>query len=58
MSMLKVTTAVASPIFWLAATPAWAGLINGIVNVPEPSMFGLVALGVIGVIAASRWRKK
>ena len=57
MSMLKMTTAVVSPIFLLAATPAWAG-VTSVVNVPEPNMLGLVVLGVIGAIAASRWRKK
>ena len=57
MSMLKVTTALVPPIFLLAATPAWA-VFQAPTNVPEPSMFGLVTLGVIGVIAASRWRKK
>ena len=58
MSMLKMTTAIVTPIFLLATTPAWAGQVPIATNVPEPSMFGLVALGVIGVIAASRWRKK
>ena len=42
MSVLKMTTAIVSPIFLWAAAPAWAGDV--VVNVPEPSMLGLVAL--------------
>lgn len=35
-----------------------AALAGGVaVGVPEPSAWALVAVGVVGVIVASRWRK-
>ncbi len=53
---LLFKTGVVASVALLASVSGAAA--NGLtVSVPEPSALALVAVGVLGVIAASRWRK-
>lgn len=41
----------------LLASISSAAANGATISVPEPSTFALVAVGVVGVLAAARWRK-
>ncbi len=51
------TTGVASLAVLLAHVSGALAGIEELIDLPEPSMIGFFAMGVIGLIAASRMRK-
>jgi len=60
MKLIKSTSTTgmaALAVLLTHVSGALAGTEIRIIEAPEPGMLGLFAIGVIGIIAASRWRK-
>ncbi len=60
MKLIKSTSTTgmaALAVLLTHVSGALAGDVAPPIELPEPSMLGLLAIGLVGVIAISRWRK-
>ena len=59
MKLIKSTSTIGVTAFAVLLTHVSGALAGAptVIEAPEPGMLGLFAIGVIGIIAASRWRK-